>query len=64
MGSLQEAFTLINVDPQVQNIITGVLLLFSVLVPNLPEFVRRARRELARRRGPRVAPGPGTPASP
>ena len=53
MGCLQEAFTLINVDPQVQNIITGVLLLLSVLVPNLPEFVRRGRRALARRRQPR-----------
>ena len=41
MGSLQLALTLINVAPQVQNIITGVLLLASVVVPNGAEIGRR-----------------------
>jgi rhamnose transport system permease protein len=50
MGSLQLALTLINVAPQVQNIITGALLLASVVVPNGAEIVRRLRR--AARRSP------------
>jgi len=48
-GSLQESLTLINVDPQVQNIVVGVLLLASVVVPNLPGLVRRGRAILAER---------------
>jgi rhamnose transport system permease protein len=49
MGSLQEGFTLVNVDPQVQNIVTGALLLTSVVLPNSPELWRRLRRRLARK---------------
>ena len=61
MGSLAEALTLINVDPQVQNIVTGALLLASVVVPNLPDLLRRARRlRPGRLLGLRTsAPGPG-----
>ena len=53
MGSLQEGLTLINVDPQVQNIVTGGLLLASVVVPNGPDLFRRARSAL--RRNPSTA---------
>jgi rhamnose transport system permease protein len=49
MGSLQESLTLINVDAQVQNIVIGVLLLVSVVVPNLPGLVRRTRQIFAER---------------
>jgi rhamnose transport system permease protein len=49
MGSLQESLTLINVDPQVQNIVVGVLLLVSVIVPNLPALLARVRQVMARR---------------
>jgi rhamnose transport system permease protein len=49
VGSLQESLTLINVDPQVQNIVTGVLLLASVVVPNLPGLIRRGRQLFAER---------------
>jgi rhamnose transport system permease protein len=48
MGSLQVALTLINVAPQVQNIITGALLLASVVVPNGAEIARRLRRLASR----------------
>ena len=48
MGSLQEGLTLINVDPQVQNIVTGGLLLASVMVPNGPQLIRRVRARLRR----------------
>jgi hypothetical protein len=50
-----EALTLINVSAQVQNIVTGLLLLLSVVVPNLGDSIRRLRAWLARRRG-----GPAT----
>jgi hypothetical protein len=39
---------LINVNPQVQNIVTGGLLLASVTVPNGPQLWRRARTALRR----------------
>jgi rhamnose transport system permease protein len=48
MGSLQVALTLINVAAQVQNIITGALLLASVVVPNAAEIARRLRRAVRR----------------
>jgi rhamnose transport system permease protein len=46
-----EALTLINVSAQVQNIVTGALLLLSVIVPNSGDSVRRLRAWFARRRG-------------
>ena len=48
VGALQMALTQMNVDPNVQNIVTGVLLLLSVVVPNGGEAVRRARARLRR----------------
>lgn len=42
-GSLQMALTQINVSPDKQNVVTGVLLLISVIVPNVSEISRRVR---------------------
>jgi rhamnose transport system permease protein len=42
-GALQMALTQINVQPEIQNIITGALLLISVVVPNGGEAIRRLR---------------------
>ena len=42
-GCLQTALTLQNVDAQVQNIVIGGLLLFSVIVPSGGDAVRRLR---------------------
>jgi rhamnose transport system permease protein len=58
------ALTSINVSAQVQNIVTGGLLLLSVVVPNGGDAWRRARAWLGRGRGTPVAPavaprGPG-----
>ena len=46
-GALQTALTLQNVDAQVQNVVTGGLLLFSVILPSGPDAVRRLRARLA-----------------
>lgn len=48
VGCLQQALTQRNVQPEVQNIIIGVLLLISVVIPNGGEAIRRIR-ERARR---------------
>jgi rhamnose transport system permease protein len=50
IGCLQQALTLMNVDKQVQNILTGGLLLVSVIVPNGAEALRRIRARASRRR--------------
>jgi rhamnose transport system permease protein len=42
------ALTQMNVDPNVQNIVTGVLLLLSVVIPNGGELVRRVRAGMRR----------------
>jgi rhamnose transport system permease protein len=55
-----EALTLINVSAQIQNIVTGALLLLSVIVPNSGDSIRRLRAWLARRRGGNAA-APPTP---
>jgi len=47
-ATLQIALTDQNVDPNVQNIITGLLLLISVIVPNGGEALRRLRSRLRR----------------
>jgi rhamnose transport system permease protein len=52
IGSLQMALVQINVSADKQNIVTGVLLLISVIVPNIGETLRRARDYLRRRAGP------------
>lgn len=49
VGSLQMALTQINVSPDKQNIVTGVLLLISVVVPNGAEALRRLRDRIHRR---------------
>ncbi len=46
-GCLQTALTLQNVDAQVQNVVTGVLLLLSVILPSSADALRRLREELA-----------------
>jgi rhamnose transport system permease protein len=43
VGSLQMALTQLNVSPDKQNIVTGALLLISVIVPNAGELLRRLR---------------------
>ena len=50
MACLQQALTLRNIDGQVRNIVTGVLLLVSVVVPNLGPTLARVRARTARRR--------------
>ncbi len=42
-ASLQSSLTAINVSGQAQSIVTGCLLLLSVLIPNLSETVKRLR---------------------
>jgi rhamnose transport system permease protein len=49
VGCLQQALTQMNVQPEVQNIVIGVLLLISVVIPNSGEAIRRLR-DRARRR--------------
>jgi len=53
VGSLQMALTQINVSADKQNIVTGVLLLISVIVPNGGEALRRVRNAVKRRTAPR-----------
>src|SRR5439155_16842811 len=48
VASLQIALTQMQVSPEVQNIVTGGLLLISVLVPNGSDIYRRARNRLRR----------------
>jgi rhamnose transport system permease protein len=49
VGCLQQALTQKNVQPEVQNIILGVLLLISVIIPNGAEAIRRIRERVRRR---------------
>lgn len=56
VGSFQEALTLVNVSAQVQNIVFGILLLISVLVPNGADGLRRIRRRLRCRSTVAAAP--------
>jgi rhamnose transport system permease protein len=51
IGALQQAMTQLQIPAEVQNIVTGALLLLSVLVPNGAELLRRIR---ARTRRPAV----------
>lgn len=55
VGSLQMALTQLNVSPDKQNIVTGVLLLISVIVPNSGELVRRMRARSLRSLNSRAA---------
>jgi rhamnose transport system permease protein len=50
VGSLQMALTQMQVSPDVQNIVLGVLLLLSVVVPNGGEVYRRIQTRLRRTR--------------
>jgi rhamnose transport system permease protein len=45
-GCLQTALTLQNVEAQVQNVVTGALLLFSVIVPSGADAIRRLRAQV------------------
>ena len=47
LGCFRDALTLVNVSAQVQNIVTGGLLLVSVVVPNGAEAMRRLRHRIA-----------------
>ena len=49
IGVLQQILTQLNIQAEIQNIITGVLLLISVIVPNLPETTRRLQAFIRRR---------------
>lgn len=53
VGSLQMALSQLNVSADKQNIVTGVLLLISVIVPNGGEALRRLRDRFRRRAVPR-----------
>jgi rhamnose transport system permease protein len=65
VGSLQMALTQINVSADKQNIVTGVLLLISVIVPNGGDAFRRARDYVRRRaRPPLRAPHNSTESAP
>lgn len=55
---LQQALTQQQVQAEVQNIVTGGLLLVSVLVPNAGAVARRLRAGLHRRRSPAAAQPP------
>ncbi len=48
-GALQQALTQMHVQAEVQNIVTGSLLLLSVVVPNGAEIVARVRARMRRR---------------
>ncbi|MDQ2846391.1 MAG: ABC transporter permease [Actinomycetota bacterium] len=48
VGCLQQALTQMHVQPEVQNIVTGLLLLISVIVPNSGAAVRRIRERTRR----------------
>jgi rhamnose transport system permease protein len=50
LGVIQQALTLRNVDAQVRNIVTGVLLLISVVLPNIVATLRRLRARAGNRR--------------
>jgi ribose/xylose/arabinose/galactoside ABC-type transport system permease subunit len=49
VGSFDEVLTLINVTTQKQNIVFGILLLISVLVPNGADSYHRVRRRFGQR---------------
>jgi len=51
-AGLQNALFLTNFDQRALGIVTGGLLLVSVLIPNVPSFVQRAREFLPRRGRP------------
>jgi rhamnose transport system permease protein len=48
-GALQQALTQMHVQPEIQNIVTGSLLLLSVIVPNGSEVFARLRARVRRR---------------
>lgn len=50
IGSFDESLTLVNVTQQSQNIVFGILLLISVLLPNSADGIRRIRARTARLR--------------
>ena len=54
VASLQSALTLALVSPQTQSIVTGVLLIVSVIVPNIPGMIRRARERIQSMRARRI----------
>jgi rhamnose transport system permease protein len=64
IGSLQMALVQINVSADKQNIVTGVLLLISVIVPNIGQASTRARDYLRRRAKPPPAGSVQPPVSP
>jgi rhamnose transport system permease protein len=47
IGGIESALTLMNVAPQVQQIVTGCLLLISVILPNAAEGIGRIRARSA-----------------
>jgi rhamnose transport system permease protein len=61
LACLRDALTLINVSGEVQNIVTGGLLLVIVVVPNAPEALRRLRNAMRSRSD---EPGVVAPAPP
>jgi rhamnose transport system permease protein len=56
-GAIQNALLLTNFDQRAMGVVTGGLLLVSVLVPNISSFVVRLREALGRKRGRSTAAG-------
>jgi rhamnose transport system permease protein len=48
-GALLQALTQMGVQPEVQNVITGLLLLISVVIPNLASAISRIKARTRRR---------------
>jgi rhamnose transport system permease protein len=63
-GAIQNALLLINFDERAAGIVTGGLLLASVLVPNLPSFAGRTRAGLGLGRAGRARETPTATAPP
>jgi rhamnose transport system permease protein len=65
LGVIQQALTLRNIDAQVRNIVTGVLLLISVVLPNILGMFRRLRDQTRNRRrvSTAVLPSDKTPST-
>jgi rhamnose transport system permease protein len=51
LGGIDSTLTLVNVSAQVQNIVTGVLLLISVILPNTAASLGRLGAKFSRTRG-------------
>ena len=49
VGLLRFGMGLMNIQGQVQSIVIGILLILSILLPNLPQILRGGRSRVSRR---------------